>query len=1488
MVAEPKYLAKIALALSAPAGENAYVDFEVVEGEEGVAGFDFDPISGTVSFAVGDTGGLITVVTRNPYVGPVRDFVVKLSTPVNCQLGETQKTVVLPGLTLRTLLQDSFTAADGISLIGHQPEIGSAWSYYSEGFNDAPVVILGNTVHFEKKAQTTPYDEWVYPHSGGALVKPDFVTSWGMLYNDWRAKLWAVTRFDYYTETPYDPVESERWVFQEVDPTTGEVTGYIEKPNYAVFPRDPVNFPSPVCDEMVSSGNLLQTQSDQAIWLASTALGDSNTTFPRHLWKWDASTLQFRLATKPITEGRLLLKYARTTDELWAITSIAANVGAAAQLVNNVVKIDQLTGLVDRSLALTFNGLSPATTARVAPAQLAWSSGGRMFCITEPNGQLGNALASDDIARTLFEVDPVTGATTPLANLNGQGRFFGDMFYDTGRNAIVLFAVDDAAYSGSEYMYRYTLADSTLTLIATLPAPDTGTTYITTGGDKSRLPAFTLDQYQNLIWYYPRAIDGLNNIVALDAETGALAHEIRPTSLLDPGHLTYTNQTGANIYVRAYEAVYFNLYALDNGDNAAQYDSRGAIVRVKVISPSTTGTDVISTYASPAIPGGGTYSVKASVESLIDGTTGSRILNWYCYGDDNVSDFGGFSLDFSSGNVTLFTSNSGDQMLPFDFSKLPVPFNVELRWDMDSVRRSLYLNDVVVHSIDDEPVTAPLEKGELYVDGITAVNIDNLLVTQGGPAAGELPINYFQGSILSPASTGNIVIDGPGAKFGVTMTTSVSGNAYDNTGNAQIQLDLSQFSLDEVRVECRYRPQVGQRSYGPSAGGDNTSATTRNQYGSIRAVFGGDGANPEVSQQAPLNAILDTIYAVDAPLPLAPFDLVYEINGNTLRYAVNGGAWVSAPLDETSPHKLNQLYLTAWVSAIRFEADGTFYEGPYALSELVVKDIPPVPPALAWYGRSSFGSWSAWNTIEASGTQDGSYPGSSLAARILDDTLTGPVVWTNYWYPAGGHSGRPTVTFPKGPAPDDFGSGNVDWAKGVDVDGSVLAGEGFGEMALTALVDGVRIPGYLWVTWAAGPQSYATTAWGYSPGDPPPQMLRTLDNFNGFANNPLTGRVPEISASETAWNTLSEAPNSAFKLDGNGRLVVNTGTEGSAIAWGGLDLPGSTSCKLEFVIRSVAGGPLLSVNTHIWRAELSLGSNNAKAYMDDGFVYAQSSNTGTEGAELTTMPGAAGATVAIEVLWANKMITVKINGVLTVSCSTDGGEPYPGNPDGAGTFYFELAAGNMIDYIDITQTPMPTGVLLHDSFIGTGALSSHLAETGASWLVHPDAVSDDLGPKLVGGKLISDGHSGSQGIVIPSVAVPATRTYYVQFDVMFPAGAASDSIMTLYRAATNDLAGINAATWLGEVDHGPTANKVTILGNTATSPEQTLPDGTPFTVRFEFVGWQLVVKINGVEVLTDSDAIYQSLPGGFVGFKLGDTNANWTQIDNYEVGFLPL
>lgn len=477
-----------------------------------------------------------------------------------------------------------------------------------------------------------------------------------------------------------------------------------------------------------------------------------------------------------------------------------------------------------------------------------------------------------------------------------------------------------------------------------------------------------------------------------------------------------------------------------------------------------------------AVAFGGTVGIKMQLDdpSLLD----EQVDAFFGFHFFKELTHGGFQLHFNRNQVSLTGDDLSEEAFSYDWAAAQWPMQVEMRWDFDVGVRALYLNDTLVASTAAWLIPEDLYIADFYLttNGVTSIGVKELEITQVGPAPEELSNDYFNGSIVSPASNSAMVISGPGNRADVPYSGSVSGNAYDRTGNALISLDFSSFDLQAIRVECTYRPQVGQRSYGPNAGGDATGATVRSQYSSIRAVFD-KGAAPEASLQAPMNDIIDSLYAQDAPLPLAPFQLVYEINTQDLRYSVNGGAFVIVPHEGTT-NKLSALHLTAWVSAIRFEMDDTYYEGPYCLSDIVVKDGTPPAPELTWYAKGS--DWTSYNAVPPTGSEDGWYPGNWIVGRYTG-SLLGDVAWTAEWRPVdSGNSNSPTNYAPRGPNPDDLGAGAANWDKGVAVDPMGLFGGTLGEYRLKCTVDDVPVPGYLWLTWAAGPQTYATMAWGYS------------------------------------------------------------------------------------------------------------------------------------------------------------------------------------------------------------------------------------------------------------------------------------------------------------------------------------------------------------------------------------------------------------------------
>ena len=148
---------------------------------------------------------------------------------------------------------------------------------------------------------------------------------------------------------------------------------------------------------------------------------------------------------------------------------------------------------------------------------------------------------------------------------------------------------------------------------------------------------------------------------------------------------------------------------------------------------------------------------------------------------------------------------------------------------------------------------------------------------------------------------------------------------------------------------------------------------------------------------------------------------------------------------------------------------------------------------LLWYARSTFGAWSA---IASSGSDPGSYPGLIWTARV-DNPGPGTIVWSHVWDQVSGPPNDPTVFYPDGPDPNniEFG-GDVNWPQGVSVDPFSLGGEGIGELKIFCEVDGVPVPGNLWLVWSPGSSSYADLAWGFDA--PPPATAFWTDFLGSF------------------------------------------------------------------------------------------------------------------------------------------------------------------------------------------------------------------------------------------------------------------------------------------------------------------------------------------------------------------------------------------------------
>lgn len=218
--------------------------------------------------------------------------------------------------------------------------------------------------------------------------------------------------------------------------------------------------------------------------------------------------------------------------------------------------------------------------------------------------------------------------------------------------------------------------------------------------------------------------------------------------------------------------------------------------------------------------------------------------------------------------------------------------------------------------------------------------------------------------------------------------------------------------------------------------------------------------------------------------------------------------------------------------------------------------------------------------------------------------------------------------------------------------------------------------------------------------------------------------------------------------------------------------------------------------------------------------------------------------------------------------------------------------GTPLEYdFTVGPTPMP---LIYDTFSGVDGvfIFDHTGDSGVQWLMdssaHDSATSDNVGLVLDAGRLSTQGYYGGSNL-IPTVPVPPGQPYYVEFEMFFADGTSNNTGIQILRAANTSESGISGASWMAEVGHQPEDQLAYVYGNIADVSGIAAPNGAAFVARFEFDGATMVVKINGAVVATDSDTMYQSLPGGYMGLNITDRGLSTAQmpIDNYKVDLLP-
>ena len=182
--------------------------------------------------------------------------------------------------------------------------------------------------------------------------------------------------------------------------------------------------------------------------------------------------------------------------------------------------------------------------------------------------------------------------------------------------------------------------------------------------------------------------------------------------------------------------------------------------------------------------------------------------------------------------------------------------------------------------------------------------------------------------------------------------------------------------------------------------------------------------------------------------------------------------------------------LTDWGGDFYVEPDGV-YGGPPIDVAVYIDGTPPVEPdPIQWYAHFPAVSGN-WEALASTGAETSPYPADRYYGR---STVAGSsYVWTLDWQTTNGAT-TPAVIFPDGPDPSNIPAGDVNWAPGVSAE-SISSGAGYGELRLHCAVDGVPVPGYLWMAWTPNEPNYANLAWGYDAGD-----SITPDFWTGFIN----------------------------------------------------------------------------------------------------------------------------------------------------------------------------------------------------------------------------------------------------------------------------------------------------------------------------------------------------------------------------------------------------
>jgi hypothetical protein len=421
------------------------------------------------------------------------------------------------------------------------------------------------------------------------------------------------------------------------------------------------------------------------------------------------------------------------------------------------------------------------------------------------------------------------------------------------------------------------------------------------------------------------------------------------------------------------------------------------------------------------------------------------------------------------------------------------------------------------------------------------------------------------------------------------------------------------------------------------------------------------------------------------------------------------------------------------------------------------------------------------------------------------------------------------------------------------------------------------------------------------PGDaeemnvPPGEAIVVSDSFTAANLTPLASHVGEINA---RWEMLyGDEPESVFIS--NNRLRRPTYVEDASNAGG----------ERRFFLQSarlISGlGPGIKIEFDLVRHNLAYqydfialyknGDNYGNADLLAQIGYTEVVTRGATTA--LPFPILQNTTHRVKIKIEDANMSVFVDGSLIVSEVLD--EEMSSHlgfslfDSGDATPSFSIDNFQVKGYVQLVAAPSVFPI--NDTFTDVNGtyVYDHTGESGVKWLMtqaaHDIATSDGFGLKVVNNALLTQGNYGSQRNVIPDVAVPANTPYFVEFAVTFAEGTANQPNLTVYQAAGKTDNDINNASWMCQLVHSPTADTGFFLGNVITSDNLSMPDGAPQTVRCEFNGTNLVIKLNGAVVLTDNHSMYASLPGGYVGFAIEDPiGTGQMPLDYWKVEELPV